>query len=67
MAVNNNSSPLQYLQHPKVDEQFTTNSNHHHNNDPTGIPSEVINTILTYFITYQAYLQPESTLDPLTT
>eukprot|EP00804_Cyclotella_cryptica_P009161 CCRYP_003243-RA/>CCRYP_003243-RA protein AED:0.30 eAED:0.30 QI:10/1/1/1/0/0/4/764/203 len=47
---------------PKMDKRFTTNNI----NDPSKIPQEAINTIPTDSITYQTYLQSESTLDQLT-
>jgi len=47
---------------PKMDKRFTTNNI----NDPSKIPQEAINIIPTDSITYQTYLQSESTLDQLT-
>ena len=51
-----------------MDKRFTTNdkTNNNNNENLTGIPQQLLNTIPTDSITYQTYLQSESTLDQLT-
>eukprot|EP00804_Cyclotella_cryptica_P009149 CCRYP_003248-RA/>CCRYP_003248-RA protein AED:0.03 eAED:0.03 QI:103/0.66/0.75/1/0.66/0.5/4/3261/415 len=53
---------------PKMDKRFATNdkTNNNNNENLTGIPQHLLNTIPTDSITYQTYLQSESNLDQLT-